>query len=204
MNIDAIERRSRESTLTRKEEIYREASRLFFKKGYHATGMRELGKAVGVEQAVLYYYYSSKVEILYDIMKTASIALMKSVEVSMKTAGTTSEKLEVFLTAHMSHFLRYREEVGMSYVEFRNLKPEQQAELREWQLDYLKKFRQLLDHGVEEGVFRPVDTRAVTMFLLAGTTSMASWYQPGGRLTAEEMARVFADTIANGLLRQTE
>ncbi|MFA4837170.1 MAG: TetR/AcrR family transcriptional regulator [Dehalococcoidia bacterium] len=191
-----------EKVLTRREEIYQAAARLFFKKGYHATGMRELAKAVGIDQAVLYYYYPSKAEILYDIMKTGTFDLMKSVDDALHSTQTPSEKLMAFLTVHMSHFLRRREEVGMSFIEFRNLNPEQQAELRQWQSAYLAKFRSILEQGIEEGAFQPIDAKTVTMLLLAGTTSVAAWYHPSGPLDPEQMAAVFADVVTQGILQR--
>lgn len=187
--------------MTRQEEIYQAAAQLFFTKGYHATSMRDIAAAVGVEQAALYYYYPSKSEILYAIMKTSVLDLTKSVDAALGGKTDISQKLFGFLTAHMYFFLTRREEVGLGF-ELRNLNHDQQVELKQQQREYLERFQRILDQAIAEGIVRPCDTRIATMLLVATTNSVLVWYRPDGPSTPDEIAAISADLAIKGLLHQ--
>jgi AcrR family transcriptional regulator len=62
-----------------KERIEKEALRLFSQKGYDATGMRDIAKAVGIGQGAIYNHFKSKQEILERLVET----LMDSAIVKM-------------------------------------------------------------------------------------------------------------------------
>ncbi|WP_197048757.1 helix-turn-helix domain-containing protein [Streptosporangium roseum] len=52
------------------EEIQQAAVGLFAQTGYAATGIRELGRAAGINSATLYHYTGGKEEILSGIMRS--------------------------------------------------------------------------------------------------------------------------------------
>ena len=56
----------------RKAEIYQVAERLFSRQGYHATTMRHLAAALGIEGGSLYSHISGKYELLRTIVLRAS------------------------------------------------------------------------------------------------------------------------------------
>ena len=53
---------------SRKEEIRSCAARLFRKKGYKATSVRDIAQAVGVKPASLYNHINSKEELLLSLI----------------------------------------------------------------------------------------------------------------------------------------
>ncbi|MDO3411511.1 helix-turn-helix domain-containing protein [Saccharibacillus sp. CPCC 101409] len=56
----------------RKQQILNSAKRLFAEKGYHATSMRELNKAIGMAEALTYHYFpGGKYEILTTVLQNA-------------------------------------------------------------------------------------------------------------------------------------
>jgi AcrR family transcriptional regulator len=56
--------------LTR-EGILEAAARIFSEKGFHATSMQDIADAVDLQKASLYHHFSSKQEILADILDHA-------------------------------------------------------------------------------------------------------------------------------------
>lgn len=64
----------------RKEQILDVAERLFAEKGYHATSMRELNKAIGMAEALTYHYFpGGKLEILHAVLQEAQEGRMKRI-----------------------------------------------------------------------------------------------------------------------------
>ena len=50
-----------------KEKIMKAAAELFSEKGYNKVSIREISKAADVNPAMIYYYFSSKDELLYSL-----------------------------------------------------------------------------------------------------------------------------------------
>src|SRR5436190_1236499 len=53
---------------TRREELTRQAARLFAQKGYHGTSIGDLADAIGVQKGSLYAHIASKEDLLFETM----------------------------------------------------------------------------------------------------------------------------------------
>lgn len=78
MSEAAGRRRGRDGQATR-ERIFREALRLFARKGFDATSIRDIASAVGVADAALYRHFSSKDDIASDIFTFHYVKLARAV-----------------------------------------------------------------------------------------------------------------------------
>ena len=58
----------------RRNELTREAARLFAQKGYHGTSIGEIAEALGVQKGSLYAHISSKEDLLYETMREGADA----------------------------------------------------------------------------------------------------------------------------------
>ena len=56
---------------SKRKEIINEATKVFVRKGYHQTNMRELAAAMGMSIGSIYHYVESKQDILYLIINSA-------------------------------------------------------------------------------------------------------------------------------------
>src|SRR3970040_1579709 len=59
---------------TRKEELTREAARLFAERGFHGTSMGDLAEALGVQEGLLYSVSGSKQELFFEAMREGARA----------------------------------------------------------------------------------------------------------------------------------
>ena len=64
-----------------------------------------------------------------------------------------------------------------------------------------KSVRAIVNQGVDEGVFRKVDTTISVQAILGMVNWMTRWYRPSGRLTPTQIADEFSDLFLNGLLQ---
>ena len=55
----------------REAELHAVATRLFRQRGFHATSMRDLGDALGMNRGSLYHYITAKDELLWAILTRA-------------------------------------------------------------------------------------------------------------------------------------
>ena len=78
------------------------AARVFAERGFHQTSMRDLSRATGVSLSGLYYYVSSKDELLWVIQDRTYAALADAVGRALDEAVTPVERLERFVRAHLA------------------------------------------------------------------------------------------------------
>ena len=62
----------------RRDQIAAAALDLFDQRGYHATGMEDIAKAVGMRASSLYNHFSSKQELLAEVTITAMEDLLRA------------------------------------------------------------------------------------------------------------------------------
>ena len=66
---------------TRRNELTRQAARLFAEKGYHGTSIGEIAEAMGVQKGSLYAHISSKQDLLYETMAEGARAFHAGLDV---------------------------------------------------------------------------------------------------------------------------
>src|SRR5207247_4539171 len=63
-----------ECIATRRDELTRQAARLFAERGYHGTSMGDLAQAMGVQKGSLYAHTPSKQDLLLETMREGARA----------------------------------------------------------------------------------------------------------------------------------
>ena len=64
----------------RQDQVRAAALRLFREKGYHATSMRDIAEAVGINKGSLYSYIRSKEDLLIPFFERAMGVLLEQIE----------------------------------------------------------------------------------------------------------------------------
>ena len=60
--------------MSRREELSRQAARLFAEKGYHGTSIGDLADSMGVQKGSLYAHIEGKEDLLYETMRGGAAA----------------------------------------------------------------------------------------------------------------------------------
>ena len=86
---------------TRREELSREAARLFAERGFHGTSMDALAQALGVQKGSLYSLIGSKQELLYDDDARGSDARSTPRSTRSRSERPRSERVRLALRGHL-------------------------------------------------------------------------------------------------------
>ena len=95
----------------KKEQIIREALKLFSEKGFAAVSMRDLAGSVGVSVSTIYHYYESKQALVRDMIVRADELTAKARDSFFRILSST-EKVEcepfvragvMYVTAYLRH-----------------------------------------------------------------------------------------------------
>ena len=131
-----------------KERIMEVAVRLFAKKGYSATGVREIAREARVNLAMISYYFGSKRGILEAILELFFRRYREVVQGALKS-GAPQEKLRMFIRSVILFFRENPEFVRIAVTEI----PYDVPEIAQFKAERVKGIVDLLRKGfLGEGV----------------------------------------------------
>ena len=170
------------------------ALRLIAAHGCAAVSMRQIAAEVGVQVCALYNYTPDKQILLFDLMRTHMDELLTAWAVQ-DTSGCAMHRLERFTQFHIRFHLPRTDQVFVSYMELRNLTPDNFSVIEALRHVYEDALQDILCSGEAEGVFATADTRVATMALIAMLTGMSNWYHDGGRLSVAQIEAIYWDLV---------
>lgn len=97
-------RKTREERL---QEIWKAAKKVFIKKGYQNATMEDIIAETGLSKGGFYHYYSSKKEIMIDIMEASNIMYMKYNDnmIKLRDNLNADEKKDILMNTILDKFL---------------------------------------------------------------------------------------------------
>lgn len=170
----------------------REAARhLFARNGFAAVSMRQIAAEVGVQAGALYLYTPDKERLLFDLLRDHMEDLLA--RAGALPAGGPEARLEAFVRLHLAHSLDHPEAVFLSYMELRNLGPQNFAAIEALRHRYEDLLAAILRDGQASGTFQVPEPRLASFALIAMLTGVTTWYREGGRLTRDRVAGIYLD-----------
>ncbi len=170
------------------------ALRLISQHGFAAVSMRQIAAEVGVQAGALYNYTPDKQSLLFELMRNHMQDLLADWDQQDKS-GTTLARLERFTRFHIRFNLPRADEVFISYMELRNLSPDNFAKIEQMRREYETGLEDILRDGEREGTFAVPDVRIATMALIAMLNGLNSWYRDNGRLGLDEIETIYWDLV---------
>lgn len=167
---------------------------LFAQHGYAAVSMRQIAKEVGVQAGALYNYTPDKQSLLFDLLKGHMDDLL-SARAAQPKRSAPAEQLEDFTRFHIAFHLERPEAVFISYMELRNLTPENFAAIEDLRRRYEVELETILRVGRDAGVFDVPDTKITALAIIAMLTGVNTWYRSGGRLSQSEVQTIYWDMV---------
>jgi len=147
------------------------ASKLFIKKGYGQTSMREISKAAGLTIGNLYDYITKKEDVLYLVFDVFhSIWVNKLEEEGVFEIGDPIEQFDTAIQKMLELVEDYRDMVLLMYTESKLLPKDFLKVILEKESRLVKCFEDILEHGVKKGVFKvkePFLVANVIVYLLS-------------------------------------
>jgi AcrR family transcriptional regulator len=182
------------------EAIRAAAFTQFAERGYPVVTVRDIMKACGLTQGALYNHFKSKDELLHDIIASTQAELERICQQAVAGAGDDPRaKLAAFVRVYVVRHCRLRVEALVANRELSWLDATRVADIRRSRRAIRDILVGILMQGVERSVFHPPqidgrhDLKAIAMALLDQCTHVSMWYGPGGELSEEQMAKLYAD-----------
>lgn len=197
-NNRSIERMSREA---RKAEILRTAAGVFREKGFHAARIQDVADRLGMQKGSLYYYISSKEDLLRGLVEEPIRAMNQEVRELLDTGHPPDQKLARVIELHLRYFQEHRDIFGIFLREDLDLLDQtSDSDLRALLRTYDDYWNELLREGIRHGTFRgDIDRSIITKAIIGMCNGTFDWFEPGGRYPIQEIARLLADLVLRGV-----
>lgn len=180
--------------VARREQILEEAARLFGRRGYHATSMRDIGEATGMLAGSLYAHISSKEDLLFEIVLQAANQFLDRLEALRALDLSPEERLRRAMRAHVGVVADNLDEAWVFHHEWKALTGERRDEVRRLR----RRYEQLWDEIVRD-LPGAADPRFARLLVLSAANWTYTWYRPEGPLSPDEVADRFSDLLLAGL-----
>lgn len=111
----------------RRQEILDAAISLFAERGYHATGMNDIGAVVGISGPGIYRHFNSKESILEAAIEDAAETMLRRVTKIAEETADPAERLERLVAHAVRNLVDNHELYATAINERRNLSDQAQA-----------------------------------------------------------------------------
>jgi AcrR family transcriptional regulator len=180
----------------RRAQLLDAAARLFRERGFHATSMRDIAKAVGMLSGSIYYHFDSKEEMLLAVYQEGERRVAEAVDAAVAGETEPWRRLEAACAAHLRALITHRDySQVMIQTSPREAAGAAEARIRDLRRDYEQRFRRLID---DLTLPRDIDRHYLRLLLFGALNWSPVWYRTGGD-SPEIVARRFLDTLRKQL-----
>lgn len=183
-----------------RDAILQAAAETFRSKGFDRATMEDLARRLGFLKASLYYYFRSKYDILYEILRGARQELLRRLEEVAASDLPPDEKLRRAIFAFVTAFDHDYPALSVAVYERLDRGIPAIDEMQAIRRRVQDLWDQMVREAAEAGAIRSdLDLRVVSFGIIGMCNWLSQWYEKDGRLPSEEIARIFAEMILNGL-----
>ena len=179
----------------------RTAAQLFRDRGYDATSVGDVARALGLTKAGLYHHFESKEALLFEIMMFGLTKVRDEVLVPVRTIRDPEERLREFIARHARIATRGHGAVAHLNDEIRALPPSLRREIERRQRIYLDLLRRTLTELKAKGRLKAVDPTVAAFSIIGMILWLPRWFRQDGRLSQDQVADDIASLALQGVLR---
>ena len=184
----------------RRSEMYRTIAQLFRDRGFDATSVSDIARALGLTKAGLYHHFDSKEALLFEIMMFGLDKVRDEVILPVRAIGDPEERLRQLITRHARITTRGHGAVAHLQDEIRALPPPARKQVEHRMRVYFDLVRGTLDELRAAGRLCDVDPTVATFSLIGMILWLPRWFRQDGRLTQDHVAENIANLALGGLV----
>jgi TetR/AcrR family transcriptional regulator, cholesterol catabolism regulator len=184
------------------QRILKTSAKIFAEKGFHRTSVRDISRATKMSLAGLYYYFTTKEELLYLIQERCFVTLLQRWEEAATPGMDVRTRIRLFAENHLSFFCHNMHEMKVMAHEDESLAGEFQVKILVLKRRYVKVIMDLIRELQDQEGGKGVDLRLATFCLFGMMNWIYTWYQPKRDLPLgqllEQMLRIYFFGLLQG------
>lgn len=186
----------------RLKHIYEVAFVAMSEDGYHATSLRNIATAVGIQTPSLYNYFSGKQDLLFCLMRF----VMEDLTEQTRTAvahhkGDPFTGLQAAIETFVLFNTTHPNKAAVSDAGLSTLNPGQRKAIVVFRDEFDAIYTGLIREGMDQKIFCVDEPTIARNAITSACARIYLWYRPGGHYSPEELARKMSNYLTAGLLR---
>jgi AcrR family transcriptional regulator len=185
---------------SKREEILLVFTEMVAERGYDEVSVRDVAEALEISKGTILHHFGSKEAILERINNEYMRRRLAEARDYLPDLDDPVDELQAFICQLMLSQQDDRAAtVAFSREIVRSASEPLMAEVRQLRDEFSAVLVDILERGVRSGAFGEVDPRLTALQIFGMTNWAWTWFKPGGRRTAEEIANEFTRTVIGGL-----
>lgn len=172
--------------------IVREASKLFFERGYELTNVDEIAANLKVSKPFIYSLFPNKLAILQAVYAESGKRLLAKLQAEVARGGSPAERLESFIRVFVAENIEHQIASSIFLQEEKHLPADELARVREVEAAFDRLLADLIEAGVDAGEFEVDDARLASLAISGMVRWVHRWYRASGRLDRENIETAMA------------
>jgi TetR/AcrR family transcriptional regulator, cholesterol catabolism regulator len=188
-----------EQSDARYKEILSAGAQVFRERGYLQAALQDVADAVGISRPTLYYYISTKEELLTEILKGPIDEATRMICEIASSDASARDRLKRAIALHMETIETYHPEMFIFFAERLHV-GRRTRRIRENSRLYGEAIAKIIEDGQRRGEFRKdIDARVAMLGILGMFNWIHRWYEKAGPLTLPAIGKQFEALALDGL-----
>lgn len=183
-----------------RDTVLAAAAKMFSERGFAGASLNDVAKDLDISRPALYYYFSSKQEILSSLVDEVSVKINRIIKERISKSEDVVTKF-YDMTYETALFVMRN---TTSYMVVIKTEDELVDETRALNLEAKKAsfeaFKAVIQEGVDAGRFRKLDSGVAALGIIGMCNWCAWWFKDAGRLSDKEVANQIAQMALASLV----
>ena len=191
-----------------REKILNESTKLFLRKSFKGTSIKDITEAAHISKGALYWHFSSKNELVGIIVKKYEKEFVNEIIKAVNGFEGTFERKFRYAHKFATEFAYRNSDLCIGFtalaVEMVGSNTALEADIKSIHSRYYSFYRGLLELGQAEGNLRDDLDIDAAAHVIIGTHNgmMLEWYRNPGEQTGRAYAKTYRDILLSGFLKQ--
>ena len=200
-----LNRRERERE-RHKAEILRAAEEVFTEKGFHGASIQDIAERAEFAVGTLYKFFPGKDDLYHTLFFEKVNEIDALVGEAMDKEGGPAGKLERLIEINLQIAEKYKSFFGLYLREMigrSSMSPATGPQMMKLRDQSIKRIGKVITAGINQGVLRKADPRAMTMVLMGMLRGSAFiWIEGRHKLTLDELTETVKKMFFEGALAE--
>ena len=182
-------------------DIYRQAARIIYEKGFEATSMADIAEAVDLTKGGLYYYIKGKKALLFAIMNFAMDLIEAEVIAPAKEEPAPQARLDRIISGHVKLVIDESSAMTILVYEEEGLDESHRKKIVDRKRAYAEFVKETIEElqSGREGTPK-IDSHLASFSLLGMVHWVVRWYDPEGHLGPDQVIEQLSRLALHGLV----
>lgn len=196
-----MRKKTNEKRDLQRKTVLEAAARLFSERGFGGTSLVDIAKELDISRPALYYYFSSKEEILSSLVDHVSVYSRKMIAEIMSKDTDPVTKLHDITYRQLMFIMQNR----VSYMVV--VKTEEDLVSETKKLNAMAKkgvfesFKSVIEAGQASGHFRLCDSAVAALGIIGMCSWCAWWFKSDGRISEHDVAEQLSQMALSSVLK---